>query len=181
MHQISEMSPDRERVRYTGELVDQTFRMLRKRDDTYALDGVLIGDTLDETNPPPEAATSGNASRMCTRTLPIALATSLPWLAVFAGAVWDILTTPKMRYEHVLASVLLIGSPVRVWIEFTNFWLTNYVKSIPPFATAKGPEVPRLASNLSHFTSEMPRESTAHKTQYQRTGALLGAHPPAQI
>jgi hypothetical protein len=154
MRQISEISPGRERIRYTGDLVDQTFRMLQKRVEIYALDEVLIGDTSDETNPPLERATSGNASRIYSRTLPIALANSLPWLAVFAGAVWDILTKPEMRYEHVLASAVLIGSPIRAWIEFTGFWLTNNVKSSTPLATANGPEVRRLASSLSHVTSE---------------------------
>jgi hypothetical protein len=38
--------------------------------------------------------------RSYVRSLPLALANSLPWLAVFGGAVCDLLMTPEMAYEH---------------------------------------------------------------------------------
>lgn len=92
--------------------------------------------------------------RSYVRSLPVSLANSLPWLVVFAGAVWDLLTAPEMRYEHLFASMLLIGYPMMAWIEFTTFWQSGEVKSEPPLATANGPEVRVLESNAASFASE---------------------------
>lgn len=44
----SEILPDEERLPDTGDLVDQTFRMLQKRRQIDSAIEILVGDALDE-------------------------------------------------------------------------------------------------------------------------------------